>query len=80
MDNIELEKERTDVIDQQPINDATILPEQPGTPHGISPGTFDLDHYIKTWQPMGIRVIVNLPFIGDDATPIIFIRANPWIP
>lgn len=80
MDNIELEKERTDVIDQQPINDATILPEQPGTPKDNSPHIFDLDHYIKTWQPMGIRITVNLPFIGDDSTPIFYIRANPFIP
>lgn len=80
MDNIELEKERTDVIDQQPINDATTLPEQPSIPKEISPHVFDLDHWIKTWQPMGIRITVNLPFIGDDSTPIFYIRANPYIP
>lgn len=80
MDNIELEKERTDVIDQQPINDATTLPEQPGTPSGTTPNIFDLNHFITTWQPMGIRIAINLPFIGDDATPLFYIRANPFIP
>lgn len=80
MDNIELEKERTDVIDQQMIIDATNLPEQPGIPHGTNPNTFDMNHYIRTWQPMGIRVLLNLPFVGDDSTPIFFIRVNPHIP
>jgi len=35
---------------------------------------------LKTWQPMGIRLVINLPFIGDDRTPLVYIRHTPLIP
>lgn len=35
---------------------------------------------IYQWQPMGIRITVQIPFIGDDATYICLIRNTPFIP
>jgi len=40
-------------------------------------GLFDL---IRQWQPMGYRVVVNLPYIGNDQTYMFLIRPHPFIP
>lgn len=34
---------------------------------------------IHQWQPMGIRVVVNLPFVSDDASPLFIIRNGPYL-
>lgn len=35
---------------------------------------------INKWQPMGYRIVINLPFISDDYQPLFAIRVNPYIP
>lgn len=35
---------------------------------------------IHRWQPMGYRVVINLPFVGDDTTPLFAIKNGPYIP
>lgn len=35
---------------------------------------------IHQWQPMGIRVTMDLPFVSDDASTIFCIRNGPFIP
>lgn len=35
---------------------------------------------IHQWQPMGIRVVVDLPFVGDDMSTLFCIRNGPYIP
>lgn len=35
---------------------------------------------IHQWQPMGIRIILDLPFIGNDYSYIFLIRNGPFIP
>lgn len=34
---------------------------------------------IHQWQPMGIRVVVDLPFVSDDASTLFAIRNGPFI-
>lgn len=35
---------------------------------------------IHRWQPMGYRVVINLPFVGDDTTPLFAVKNGPYIP
>lgn len=35
---------------------------------------------IHRWQPMGFRVVVNLPFVADDINPLFAIKVTPYIP
>nr|QKE56316.1 MAG: putative capsid protein [Polycipiviridae sp.] len=35
---------------------------------------------IYQWNPMGIRVVLNLPIIGDDKSCLFYISASPYIP
>lgn len=65
---------------------------QIGAPSGSLPETHELRvvhsiprpisffSLIHQWQPMGIRIIINTPFVGDDANFLFFIRNGPYIP
>ena len=57
-------------------------PEQPGKPELYSaiPRPFTFNDIIHRWQPMGIRIIVNLPYISNDSQWLFLIRHNPYIP
>lgn len=35
---------------------------------------------IHRWQPMGYRVVINLPFVSDDINPLFAIKVTPYIP
>lgn len=35
---------------------------------------------IYRWQPMGYRIVINLPFVSDDITPLFAIKNGPYIP
>jgi hypothetical protein len=35
---------------------------------------------INQWQPMGVRVVLNIPFIGNDRDFLFAIRNGPFIP
>lgn len=42
--------------------------------------TLSLTQLIYQWQPMGIRVKVDLPFISEDSSYLFVIRNGPYIP
>jgi len=44
------------------------------------PRPISLKDLIHHWNPMGIRVVVDLPFIGDDRSFLFMIRPQPYIP
>jgi len=56
------------------------LPEQSRVPNTQVPRGFDFEHLIHQWQPMGIRVVMNLPFTGNDKDYLLAIRNGPFIP
>lgn len=63
-------------------DNSTPLPEQPNqiAPLINTPRTFGLEELIRRWQPTGFRVIINLPFTGNDQDYLFVIRPNPYIP
>lgn len=56
------------------------LPEQAKFPVSSIPRPMSFFSLINQWQPMGIRVVVNLPFTGDDKDFLFCIRNGPFIP
>lgn len=57
------------------------LPEQTQSQRPILvPRPISFLSVIHQWQPMGIRVTVNLPFVGDDKSTLFCIRNGPFIP
>lgn len=44
------------------------------------PRSINFYSLLHQWQPMGIRVVVNLPFVGDDQSILFAIRNGPYIP
>jgi len=42
--------------------------------------TTPFDTLLTTWQATGIRVGIPLPYVGDDRTPLFYIRHTPIIP
>lgn len=56
------------------------LPEQSKVPNCTIPRPFDAMDLIHQWQPMGIRVVVNVPFTGNDENFLFAIRNGPFIP
>lgn len=56
------------------------LPEQPKIPTIVVPRPVGMFHLMNQWQPMGIRVTIDLPFIGDDRSFFFLIRNGPFIP
>ncbi|UUV42137.1 MAG: putative capsid protein [Macrobrachium rosenbergii virus 2] len=56
------------------------LPEQSQMPVCNIPRPISFSSWICQWQPMGIRVVVNLPFVGNDRDFLFAIRNGPFIP
>lgn len=56
------------------------LPESVSQPQISMPRQISILNLINQWQPMGFRVILNLPFISDDQNFIFAIRNGPFIP
>lgn len=56
------------------------LPEQARVASCSIPRGISILNLIHQWQPMGIRVIVNLPFTGNDQDFLFLIRNGPFIP
>lgn len=44
------------------------------------PRQISILNLIHQWQPMGFRVVLNLPFVGDDKNFLFYIRNGPFIP
>ena len=60
--------------------EGTPLPEQPKVPVTTMPRPISMANLIYQWQPMGYRVVLNLPFVGDDSSFLFYIRNGPFIP
>lgn len=58
----------------------TDLPEQAKQPFTSMPRTISILNLINQWQPMGFRIVLNLPYVGDDQNFIFAIRSGPFIP
>lgn len=56
------------------------LPEQGKVGRSTMPRQVSVLDWIHQWQPMGYRVVVNLPFTGDDSSYLFAIRNGPFIP
>lgn len=56
------------------------LPEQPAIPVCNMPRQVSMYNLLYQWQPMGIRIVLNLPFIGNDQDFLFYIRNGPFIP
>lgn len=66
---------------QQQSTTGTPLVESPGISVVTSvPRPLSIMDLIYQWQPMGIRIIVNLPLLGNDQDYICYIRNGPFIP
>lgn len=80
MDNVEIQKERTEASDQQLQKSVAPFAESATVKSTPVPRNNQFSHFIHTWQPMGIRIRVGIPFISDDGTPLFYIRFGPHIP
>nr|WAL01498.1 structural protein [Electric ant polycipivirus 1] len=59
---------------------AKVLPQQARVEYLKIPRPISVINSIFQWQPMGIRVTVQLPFVGDDWGFLFLIRNGPFIP
>lgn len=78
MENEEVDE--TQVANNQLANQGHKLPEQSRLPSCPIPRPFSFEHLIHQWQPMGFRVVLNLPFVGNDQDYLFAIRNGPFIP
>lgn len=67
-------------MNQQVAGDGHKLPEQAKVSSCMIPRPISHLNWIHQWQPMGIRVVVDLPFVSDDASFLFAIRNGPFIP
>lgn len=44
------------------------------------PEAFEISDLCRRWQPMGIRVVVKMPYISNEQDPLFAIAVNPFIP
>ncbi|BBM96515.1 putative capsid protein [Colobopsis shohki virus 1] len=65
---------------QQVSTKSSVIPEQSNLPKTTMPRQISILNWIYQWQPMGIRVILNLPFTGDDSDYVFAIRNGPFVP
>jgi hypothetical protein len=56
------------------------LPEQAQISKVVVPRPVSMSALMYQWQPMGIRVLINLPFTGNDEDFLFIIRNGPFIP
>ncbi|APG77944.1 hypothetical protein 3 [Shuangao insect virus 8] len=70
----------TQIANLQISHEGHKLPEQADVAVTSIPRPFNFMNLINQWQPMGCRVVLNLPFIGDDKDFLFAIRNGPFIP
>lgn len=78
MDN--QEPQLTQISNLEMLHSGHKLPEQSQTPNGFNVNPTSFSDLIHQWQPMGIRVTLNLPFTGNDKDFLFAIRNGPFIP
>lgn len=64
----------------QVSTDGKPLPEAASLPIEFMPRQISMLNLMYQWQPMGFRVVLNLPFVGDDRSFLFYIRNGPFIP
>lgn len=74
------EPQLTQIANLQISHEGHKLPEQAKVAETSIPRPFGFLDLINQWQPMGIRVVLNLPFIGNDQDFLFAIRNGPFIP
>lgn len=57
-----------------------LLPDQTRIGNTSMPRQVSILNWINQWQPMGIRIVLNLPFVGDDHDYLFVLRSGPFIP
>lgn len=70
----------TEIANLQIAHEGHKLPEQAQVATSSIPRPFTFMNLINQWQPMGCRVVLNLPFIGNDKDFLFAIRNGPFIP
>jgi len=78
MDNEE--PQTTPIANLEIAHEGHKLPEQSKIPLCPIPRPTQISDIIQQWQPMGIRVTLNLPFTGNDQDYLFVIRNGPFIP
>nr|WPV03044.1 putative capsid protein [buhirugu virus 17] len=78
--NVGIQPARAIAENQIVSTTGTDIPEQPNQPQVAMPRQINVFNIIHQWQPMGFRVVVNLPFVGDDQNYLFAIRNGPFIP
>nr|QWY81622.1 MAG: putative capsid protein [Polycipiviridae sp. XZN141292] len=74
------EPKSTEIANVQMSGFGHKLPEQASIPICKIPRPMSISSWICEWQPMGIRVVVDLPFVGNDRDFLFLIRNGPFIP
>jgi hypothetical protein len=74
------EPELTQIANLQISHEGHKLPEQAQVAVSSIPRPFTFMTLINQWQPMGVRVVLNIPFIGNDRDFLFAIRNGPFIP
>ncbi|ASK12193.1 putative capsid protein [Solenopsis invicta virus 4] len=74
------EPQLTQIANLQISHEGHKLPEQSQVATTTIPRPFTFMSLINQWQPMGVRVVLNIPFIGNDKDFIFAIRNGPFIP
>lgn len=81
MDNAETVQSITAIQANQVVGtQKSDVPEQVTLPTTSMPRQISVLSWINQWQPMGYRVIVALPFVGNDEDFFFAIRNGPFIP
>lgn len=69
-------------IPNEPPTDA-VFTQQPAsgttTNNELKATTVD-NTALTQWQPTGYRIVIKLPYVGDDKTPLLGVRVTPRIP
>lgn len=69
----------TEIVQQNPSETQLDQPNEQ-TPVNPIHRPIDLMSTIRKWNPTGIRVVCNLPLIGDDRGFLFLLRCSPYIP
>lgn len=56
------------------------LPEQAKIPVCNMPRQISMLNLMYQWQPMGFRIVIDLPFVSNDKSYLFAIRNGPFIP
>lgn len=69
-----------EAVDAPPVG--ADIPHTPSlsVPSSAIPRSLSFTEMYSCWQPMGVRVVVNLPYVANDSHALFVIRVNPFIP